>query len=89
MKENLEISGEKIEIMSKRHLGVALDYFVLKEKRQAVNDTFKEKLRRYHNRLIKRNRGKDKDEQEGGLTFMVITTAAVREVYVVKGYIAR
>ena len=31
MKDNLEISGKKLEIMSERHLGVALDDFMLKE----------------------------------------------------------
>ena len=35
MKENLNISGKKLEIMSERQLGVALDDFVLKEQRQA------------------------------------------------------
>ena len=38
-----------------------------------------------HKRLVKRKRGEDKDEQEGGTTFMITTTAAVREVCVVDG----
>ena len=44
-------------------------------------------LRRQHKRLIKRKRGKDKDDQEGGPTFMI--TAAVREVCMVEGDRAR
>ena len=75
IKENLKISGIQLEIMSERQLGVALDDFVLKEQRQAINGSVKETLRRQKNRRIKRERGKDK---EGGLTFMITTTAAVR-----------
>ena len=33
MKENLEIFGKKLEIMSESQIGVALDDFVLKEQR--------------------------------------------------------
>ena len=33
MKENLEISGKKLEIMSESRIGVVLDDFVLKEQR--------------------------------------------------------
>ena len=33
MKENLEISGKKLEIMSESQKGVALDDFLLKEQR--------------------------------------------------------
>ena len=33
MKEKLEISGKKLEIMSESQIGVALDNFVLKEQR--------------------------------------------------------
>ena len=46
MKENFEISGKKLDIMSKRQLGVVLYDFVLKEKRQAINDNVEETLRR-------------------------------------------
>ena len=42
-------------------------------------------MRRQHKRLIKKKRGKDKDEQECGPTFIFTTTTAVREVCVVKG----
>ena len=38
---------------------------------------------------MKRKRGEDKDEQEVGPTFMITTAAAVQEVYVVRGSIAR
>ena len=48
MKENLEISGKKLEIMSESQIGVALDDFVLKEQRQAINDNAEETLRRQH-----------------------------------------
>ena len=75
--------------MSKRQLGVSLDDFVLKEKRQAINENVKETLRSKHKRLIKRKRGEDKDDQEGGLTFMITTVAAVQEVCTVEGYKAR
>ena len=44
---------------------------------------------RQHKRPVKRKRGEDKDEQEVGPTFMITTAAAVQEVYVVKGSIAR
>ena len=57
---------------------MALDDFLLREQRQDINENFKETLRRQHKRLVKRKRGEDKDEQEGGTTFMIITTAAVR-----------
>ena len=40
-------------------------------------------------RMIKRKRGKDKDRQEGGLTFMITTAATVREVCMVEGDRAR
>ena len=33
MKENLEISGKKLEIMSESQIGVELDDFLLKEQR--------------------------------------------------------
>ena len=39
--------------------------------------------------LIKIKRGKDKDEQEGGLTFMINTAAAVQEMCMVEGGRAR
>ena len=42
-------------------------------------------FRSNHNRLVKRNRGKDKDEKEDDPTFMITTVAAVREVCVVEG----
>ena len=83
MKENLEISGKKLEIMSEIQLGGALDDFMLKEQRQAINDNVEETLIRQNKRLIKRKRGEDNDEQEGGLTFMITTTASVQEVYMV------
>ena len=54
MKENLEISDKKLEIMSKRQLGAALDDFVLKEQRQAINDNVEDTLRKQHKRLIKK-----------------------------------
>ena len=53
IKENLEISGKKLEIMSERQLGAALDDFVLKEQRQAINEAVEEMLRRQQKRLIK------------------------------------
>ena len=37
MKENLEIYGKKLEIMSKSQLGMSLDDFVIKEQSQAIN----------------------------------------------------
>ena len=46
MKENPKISGKKLEIMSKRQLGLALDNFVLKYQMQAINGNFKETLKR-------------------------------------------
>ena len=83
MKKNLDISGKKLEIMSERQLGVALDDFVLKELSQAINENFNETSRRQNKRLIKRKRGEVKDEQEGGHTFMITTANAVREVRMV------
>ena len=80
MKEILGISGKNIEIMSERQLGVVLYDFVLKEQRQAINDNVEETLRRQHMRLIKKNRGEDKDEQEVGPTFIVSTNPVVPEV---------
>ena len=53
---------------------------MLKEHRQAINENGEETFRRQHKRLIKRKRGKDKDGQEGGPTFMITTAAAVQEV---------
>ena len=38
MKENPEISGKKLEIVSKRQLGVALDDLLLKYQRQDINE---------------------------------------------------
>ena len=55
--------------MSERQLGFSLDYFVLKEQRQAINENFEGVLIRKHEQLIKRKRGKDKDEQEDGAEF--------------------
>ena len=75
--------------MSGRQLGVAIDDSVLKEQRQAINGNVKETLRRQHKRLIKRKRGKDKDDQEGGTNFMIATVSAVLEVCVVEGYMER
>ena len=46
-------------------------------------------MRRQHKSLIKRKRGKDKDDKEGETTFMTTTATAVREVYVVEGDRAR
>ena len=46
-------------------------------------------MRRQHTRLIKSNRDEDKDDQEGGPTFMITTDAAVREVCVVEENRAR
>ena len=53
IKENLEISGKKLEIMSERQPGAALDDFVLKEQRQAINEAAEEMSRRQQKRLIK------------------------------------
>ena len=64
---------------------MALDDFVLKEQRQAINENFGETSKRQHNRLIKINRVKDKDDQKGGLTFMITTATTVQEVFVFKG----
>ena len=83
MKDNLEISGKKLKIMSERQLGVVLDDFVLKYKRQSINENVEEMLIRYNKRLIERNIGKYKDDQEGGPTFMITTAAAVWEVCMV------
>ena len=46
-------------------------------------------LIRQHKRPIKKKSGKDKNDQEGCLTFMVATTTAVQEVCMVKGCRAR
>ena len=89
IKENLKISGKKIEIMSKRQLGVVLDDFVLKEQSQAIYETVEETIRRQQKRLMKRNRGKDKEEQEVRPTIMITTAAAVQEVCMVEGDTAR
>ena len=80
IKDNPEMSSKKLEIISKRQIGVALDYFVLKQQRQAINENFEETLRNQHKRLTKNKRGKDNDEQEGGPTFMINASAAVQEV---------
>ena len=77
MKENVEIYGKKLELMSERQLGMALDYFMLEEQRQAINENVDETLRRQHKRMIKRKRRKDKDDQEVGPTFMITTSSAV------------
>ena len=63
IKENLEISVKKLEIIIERELGVTLDDFVLKEQRKDINDNAEEPLRRHHKRLIKMKRGKDMDYQ--------------------------
>ena len=55
---------------------------------QAINENIEETLIRQHKRLIKRKRGKYKDEKEGRPTFMITTSACVWEVCVVKGNIA-
>ena len=62
MKYNLDISGKNLEIMSEIHLGVGLDDFLLKEQRRAINENVEEALKMQHKRLIKSNKGKDKDE---------------------------
>ena len=54
IKENLKISGKKLEIMSERQLGVALDDFVLKDNRRAINDDVEETLISNNKRLIKK-----------------------------------
>ena len=78
IKDNLDISGKKLEIVSKRQIGVALHDFVLKEQRQSINDNSEKTLRRQHKRLIKRKTIKDKYKQKGGMTFMITTSAAVQ-----------
>ena len=77
IKENLEISGKKLEIMSERQLGVALDDLVLKKQRQAINENVGENLKKNNKRPIKRNVCEDKDEQEVRPTFMITVAAAV------------
>ena len=57
---------------------MALDDFLLKEKRHDINENVKETLGRQHKRPVKRKRGEDKDEQEFGPTFMITTAADVR-----------
>ena len=54
MKENLEISSNKLEVMIKRKLGVVLDSFVLKEQKQDIDENYGETLRIQHKRVIKR-----------------------------------
>ena len=71
--------------MSERQLGVTLDDFVLKDQGQNINENVKKTLISQHKRPIKSKRGKDKDNQDVGLTFMITTAAAVRKVYVFKG----
>ena len=71
--------------MIESQLGVVLDYFMLKEKRQEFNETSKEMLRSQQKRLIKGNRGKDKEEKEGRPNVMITAAATVREVGVVEG----
>ena len=85
IKENLGISGKKQQKAARS--GVI--WFVLKEQRQDINEDVKEMLRRHHERLIKRKRGKDKYNQEGGTTFTITTTAAVQELCMVKDRRAR
>ena len=75
--------------MSERQIGVALDNFVLKYQRQAINENVEETLISQHKRLIKRNRGEDKYGQEGGPAFIITTAVVVREVCVVEGDRAR
>ena len=64
--------------MSERQLGVALDYFVLKEQRQAINENFEEMPRRQNKRITKRKICEDKDDQEVGPKFIIINDSAVR-----------
>ena len=71
--------------MIESQLGVVLDDFMLKEKRQEFNETSKEMLRSQQKRLIKGNRGKDKEEKEGRPNVMITAAATVREVGVVEG----
>ena len=68
--------------MSKRQIGVTLYDFMLKLQSQAINKNAEETSRMQYKRLIKRKRGKDKDGQEGGPTFMNTTSATVQEVCV-------
>ena len=89
IKDNLDIFGKKREIMSKRQLGVALDNFMLKEQRHAINDTTNETFIRQQKSMIKSKRGKDKEDQEDRPTFMTTTDATVQEVGMVEGDRAR
>ena len=59
---------------------MALDYFMLRYQMQDINGNDEEMLSRNQKMPIKRNRCKDKEEQEGGLTLMVNTATAVQEV---------
>ena len=68
---------------------MALYDFLLKEQSQATNENVEEMLRSQNKRLIKRKRGKDMDDQEGGPEFMITTSTAVQEVCVIEGDIAR
>ena len=89
MKENLDISGKKLVIMSESQAVVELDYLVLKEQRQAIIDNVEGTLIRQNNMIKKRKGGEDKEEQEGRLTFMITTSTAVQEVCVIGGDRAR
>ena len=75
---SLPPTGKKLQITSEMQLGLVIDDFVLKEQRKAVNENAKGGLIRQHTMLIKRKRGKYKDEQEVGPTVMITTAATVR-----------
>ena len=57
----------------------------MKVQRQAFNEIVEDTLRRQNKRLIKRKRVKDKDNQEGGTTFMITTDSTVQEVCMAEG----
>ena len=69
IKENLKISGKRLEVMSKSQLGVALYDSVMKEQSQTIIETAEETLRRKQKSPIKMIRGEDKEEQEDRPTF--------------------
>lgn len=76
VKDNLAITKKKMDLLDEKKMSLALEEYVKKEQKKAIDDIANETLTKQQARLIKRGFGNDNNDDNSKLT----TVAAVREI---------
>jgi len=80
IKENLDISDKKLQILNEQSLGIALEEFVVKEQARAIGETVQDILRVSQKQLNKRGSSSTNDNDGNKVGGVVTTSAGVREI---------